>query len=496
MSWGGSEFFSFNGTESRSETHYDFYFTTPSGHAGVTFIASAGDSGFASGVEWPSVSPNVLSVGGTSLQPGTDGTYTESSWTGNQGQVGTNGGYSVIEPTPVYQSGVNPDTNRSVPDVAYVADPNTGVAVFDSYQPDRTSASWEVVGGTSVGAPQWAALIAIADQGRALLGQSTLDGPTQTLPMLYSLYSDPGTIGYSTYTSFFNDVIDSDPTLASAGYDLLTGLGSPKAVNLVDALAGITPGSQSTAPMNPPAVTLPPSTIEATIVSTLPGFAVGSTAGSMTLRLFNTTLDAFSGPVSVALYATPDGSISSTDTPFAIVTLKKVAIAGETAKLVVVHFRYPTSLPNGSYQFAAAVTATEAGTAPAKTVASNAVTIVAPVIDLSAKPLLSKIVVRRGHRKLIALRITNNGNFVASGDLMVNLYASTDQTLDLSDPFIRGITKAIRLLPGHSMLMKLGFRAPSSLTPGSYNVIAAASSTTRPPDVNSNDKVVVIATRG
>ena len=60
MSWGGSEFFSFNGSEFTGETQDDYHFTTPSGHTGVTFVASAGDSGTFSGVEWPAVSPNVV----------------------------------------------------------------------------------------------------------------------------------------------------------------------------------------------------------------------------------------------------------------------------------------------------------------------------------------------------------------------------------------------------------------------------------------------------
>ena len=57
MSWGGGEF--------SGETSYDSYFTTPSGHGGVTFVASSGDSG--SPVGYPAISPNVLSVGGTTL---------------------------------------------------------------------------------------------------------------------------------------------------------------------------------------------------------------------------------------------------------------------------------------------------------------------------------------------------------------------------------------------------------------------------------------------
>ena len=106
MSWGGSEFFSWYGGESASQTNYDPIFTTPGGHQGVTFVASAGDSGSQSGVQWPASSPNVLSVGGTSLTTSdSSGTYsTESSWNG------TSSGYSQIESEPSYQSGVQNTT--------------------------------------------------------------------------------------------------------------------------------------------------------------------------------------------------------------------------------------------------------------------------------------------------------------------------------------------------------------------------------------------------
>ena len=89
---------------------------------------------------------------------------------------------------PSYQNGVvtQSTTKRTNPDVAYDADPNTGFPVYDSYN-NGTSAPWAQFGGTSDAAPQWAALIAIADQGRHPAGLSPLDGASQTLPMLYAL---------------------------------------------------------------------------------------------------------------------------------------------------------------------------------------------------------------------------------------------------------------------------------------------------------------------
>ncbi len=347
-------------------------------------------------------------------------------------------------------------------------------------------------------APQWAGLIAIANQGRALSGLGTLDGVSQTLPIIYSLYSAPGTSGYSSYTSDFNDIIDPRNFFEAAtpGYDQLTGVGSPKAFNVVDALADISPGSQPITPTPPTTPVLPPSTIEATIISSLPVSAVGDTIGSMTLRLFNTGATAFSGPLSVALYTTTDGSITASDTPFETVTLDQVNVAANKASKVVVHFKYPTNVPNGSYQFAAAVTATGAGTAPADAVASDSVSIAAPIVDLDAKALQKSTAVNPGHRKSIEIRITNTGNFTASGVLTLNLYSSTDTTLDASDPMILSFGRRIALRPARSMLVNLRFVAPSSLAAGSYNLIAAASSSIRPPDVDSGDKIVVIATRG
>ena len=134
---------------------------------------------------------------------------------------GTSGGFSKDELEPAYQRIAQQSGFRSDPDVAYNADPDTGYAVYDSLD-NGGEVGWQVVGGTSAGAPQWAALVAIADQGLALAGKGTLDGISQTLPALYSVFSPPGASGYATYTSYFNPIV-------SGGFGISTGLGSPKA---------------------------------------------------------------------------------------------------------------------------------------------------------------------------------------------------------------------------------------------------------------------------
>jgi subtilase family serine protease len=173
MSWGMSEFW--------GQTAYDGLFTTPAGHTGVTFVAASGDGGAWSGPEWPSSSPNVLAVGGTTLLVDGAGDYVaEGPWSS------TGGGVSQFEPEPSYQYGVQATGGRTTPDVAFDANPATGVAVY-STAPSTGFGSWQTVGGTSLGAPAWAGVIAIVDQGRATIGLGPLDGPTQTLPALYSL---------------------------------------------------------------------------------------------------------------------------------------------------------------------------------------------------------------------------------------------------------------------------------------------------------------------
>ena len=175
MSWGFSEM--------PSETSDDAHFTTPAGHAGITFVAASGDNGLKAGVEYPAASPDVLAVGGTSLYLDGAGDYrSETAW------QGSGGGNSLYEPEPSYQQSSQSSGYRSTSDVAFDGNPNTGVTVYETPLHGGEGA-WQTVGGTSLGTPAWAAIIAIVDQGRALAGKASLDGPTQTLPALYSLPS-------------------------------------------------------------------------------------------------------------------------------------------------------------------------------------------------------------------------------------------------------------------------------------------------------------------
>lgn len=162
-SWGGSEF--------SGESTYDSHFV----QSGVSFFVSAGDSG--TPAEYPSSSPNVISVGGTLLK-GTDGTPLKSggafgsevAWnktTGSSGTQGGGGGCSRYESATTAQrnfagySAVCTSSKRATPDVSLDADPQSGVSVYDS-TPYNGATGWYSVGGTSASSPMWAARSAAA----------------------------------------------------------------------------------------------------------------------------------------------------------------------------------------------------------------------------------------------------------------------------------------------------------------------------------------------
>ncbi len=195
MSWGGVEF--------ADETTLDQHFVSK---VGAVFFASSGDQG--TGVSWPAASPNVVSVGGTSFAIKTDGSLsTETAWSGS------GGGVSLYEHAPTYQSEYSiPKSKgmRAIPDVAYDADPRSGFPII-------RHGVWQTVGGTSAGAPQWAAITA--------LGSGANNA---------TFYADKASVHPSTY---FHDIVsgrNGDCAYycdARRRYDYVTGLGSPATIN-------------------------------------------------------------------------------------------------------------------------------------------------------------------------------------------------------------------------------------------------------------------------
>ena len=215
----------YNYLEPPQEVADNAAYTTPPGHPGVTFVDSSGDTGAPS--HPPDFSPFVLSVGGTSLALGADGGYGEETAWGASG-----GGISVYQKRPAYQDGVLPREilGRGVPDVSILGDKATGVAAYDPIE-----GGWHRGGGTSLSAPLWAAIIAIADQGRALRGLGPLDGATQTIPDLYRL----------PRRDFHDITVGNNGYAARPGYDLVTGRGSPYVDRVVAGLVASTASDPS-----------------------------------------------------------------------------------------------------------------------------------------------------------------------------------------------------------------------------------------------------------
>jgi subtilase family serine protease len=264
---------------------------------GVTVFASSGDTGTANimkepvknpavipfpTVIWPASDPLVTAVGGTSLCTNiasltdtTRGTMVDTSsfpkdcraannpggtrevtWNNTLTHgipIATGGGPSHVFSRPDYQAGTVSGSARTIPDVAYNADPFTGVLVYDTEPAvaggapgglrcagttTPCSAGWYVVGGTSASSPQWAGMIAIANQmnGGHPLGFIN--------PSLYK-------IGHSShYAADFFDVTTGnnqvDPTIpgfsAGTGWDPVTGWGTPRASKLIPDLIKLANG--------------------------------------------------------------------------------------------------------------------------------------------------------------------------------------------------------------------------------------------------------------
>jgi len=217
MSWTVAEF--------TGENSYDNYFTT----SGVTFFAAAGDSG--TGAAYPAASPDVVGVGGTSLHLNSSGNYlSETAWSGS------GGGLSKFEREPSYQAlfAIPDDARgyRGAPDVSYNGDPGTGVAIYDSIGISGAT-GWFQVGGTSAGTPQWAALMAIVNSTRASARKANLSSADTNL---YSIAKAAMATDFHPVTSGSNGSCGALCT-ATAGYDYVTGLGTPQAPALIAALA-------------------------------------------------------------------------------------------------------------------------------------------------------------------------------------------------------------------------------------------------------------------
>ncbi|MEU1577023.1 S53 family peptidase [Streptomyces collinus] len=198
---------SYGGGESSSDASYDSaYFN----HPGVAITVSAGDAGY--GAEYPAASKYVTAVGGTSLTASsTTRGWTESVWRTSSTE-GTGSGCSAYGTKPAWQTDTG-CTRRMIADVSAVADPATGVSVYDTYGADGQG--WVTYGGTSASAPIIASVYALA--GTPSTGSYPAKFPYANTSALNDVTS--GSNGSCT-TSYF--------CTARTGYDGPTGLGTPE----------------------------------------------------------------------------------------------------------------------------------------------------------------------------------------------------------------------------------------------------------------------------
>jgi subtilase family serine protease len=220
--------------------------------AHISIFASSGDSGSANvdvnnkiypfpTVDYPASSPYVTAVGGTSLSADTQGNYqSEVVWDEPQRTEGSGGGISQYFSEPDYQKQTLPAVDqqllkghRGVPDISYNGDPRTSILIYLSAPGNM--AGYYRIGGTSEGSPQWAAIVADANQyAKHALGFLN--------PALYRLGSDKkeAAVVYHDITVGDNGVPGVPGYAATPGWDAATGWGTPKAAQLVKELARIT----------------------------------------------------------------------------------------------------------------------------------------------------------------------------------------------------------------------------------------------------------------
>jgi Putative Ig domain len=280
---------SWGGAEASSQTSYD---ASALNHPGVAITVSSGDSGY--GAEFPATSKYVTAVGGTSLTraSGTARGWTESAWSG------AGSGCSAYEAKPTWQTVTTGCSRRAEADVSAVADPNTGLAVYQTYG----ASGWSVYGGTSASAPIVAAVYALAGTPGA-----------SDYPASYP-YASSGSL--NDVTSGNNGSCGSPMCTTTTGWDGPTGLGTPSgtaaftAASTGGSVSVTNPGSQSTAVGASTSLTLAASGGTGSYTWSATGLPAGLVIGGSTGVISGTPTTA--GTYSVTATATSGGVSGAT----------------------------------------------------------------------------------------------------------------------------------------------------------------------------------------
>lgn len=323
ISWGAPEIY--YGSNLINSINSTFQAMT---NAGMNITAATGDNGSNNGVggsanyvDYPSSSPYITAVGGTTLtSPNNvyDSFTTEYAWTSG------GGGVSTLNPKPAYQSALNV-SGRSTPDVAAVADPNTGVVFL-------VDGSYEIIGGTSVASPVVAAFL-------AAINYNTFVNPR--------LYAAP--------SSCFNDVLTGTNGGFSArlGYDNCTGFGSPKGSVLANVLTNVIATSMT---VSPGSLTLTASQTTQLVPTILPANVSTRTVNYVSSNTSVATV--INGIVAAIAVGTANISVSTTDgSNITVVIPVTVTSSGQNIPVTGVSLNLPraTLHPSDTVQLVAAV---------------------------------------------------------------------------------------------------------------------------------------------
>jgi hypothetical protein len=178
-------------------------------HPGIAITASTGDNGY--GVTSPASFASVIAVGGTTLKRSTHARgWVESAW------AGAGSGCSKLNAKPSWQTAATQCSGKAVADVSAVANPNTGVAMYDSLK-FKGASGWQVYGGTSVAAPIIAAVY-------------TMAGRTAAYPAAYTWAHSTGLNDVRFGSNGKCPKVSSRWCTARTGWDGASGLGTPRGV--------------------------------------------------------------------------------------------------------------------------------------------------------------------------------------------------------------------------------------------------------------------------
>jgi Ricin-type beta-trefoil lectin domain/IPT/TIG domain len=299
---------SYGGSEFSGESSDDVYYN----HPGAAITVSAGDDGYR--VSYPAASPDVVSVGGTSLHASGSG-YTESVWGSSAGGEGTGSGCSGYESKPSWQtdSGCSDRTDN---DVAAVADPNTGVAVYDTYD----QGGWLVVGGTSASSPIIASVFALAGVPSA-----------GSYPAEYVYDQHSSSNMHDVTTGANGTCTPAYLCTGEVGYDGPTGWGTPDGVSAFKAPSGT--------PRPRPVVTrIKPTSGPAAGGTSVKITGTSLAGGTVTFGLIPAT------GVTCAATSCTATSPAGTGT----VDVEVTTTGGTSAASSADHFKYAAPLPTGS----------------------------------------------------------------------------------------------------------------------------------------------------